>query len=538
MTGATQKRLCVRGFAWRRTVGLLLTMLLLLLALCACSGREHAEDGDGLNDPGLMETDGQEMKSLTEPTLSLTLTVPAAWEDIAELSAYDKGTAYLGYGIMLFHLSEKNALAAYPDGGMGNVWWLVAMSWDNFKEWRGYDALPVPEILGIAEYVLGADDEYVYLLVLPSDVQFLENDPVSQRQYEALQSDSQGVLTRFLKDNGIHINDMCPASSVFSPPARGGAAEDADRVYTESFRPENGSSDSAVPPTDPEEGWIMSLVFIDSGNINNKTGLDTSKKLNKGNGKYVSLYIENKGSNPVVATIDGQSERIFKNGESGHIYVEVTQGLFGADKSYNFKVVPGTNGGTVDIYYEIAQQDSVTGYPAAYDELMTNICNLRSAGARDIETDFSHDLLSVNDYYQTPGWLLRDLDGDGIPELLLGADWGDGHTVIFNIYCLDGAKAVRVVDGWSRSRWYLCTDGSLAHEGSDGASEGTYSYYRYENGVLRHLETVISLDGWLYSDTTDHYVGGKGFRPVSEDEANAVREKYTHETLSFTPFVV
>ena len=282
----------------------------------------------------------------------------------------------------------------------------------------------------------------------------------------------------------------------------------------------------------------MSLVFIDSGNINNKTGLDTSKKLNKGNGKYVSLYIENEGSNPVVATIDGQSERIFKNGESGHIYVEVTQGLFGADKSYNFKVVPGTNGGTVDIYYEIAQRDSVTGYPAAYDELMTNICNLRSAGARDIETDFSHDLLSVNDYYQTPGWLLRDLDGDGILELLLGADWGDGHTVIFNIYRLDGAKAVRVVDGWSRSRWYLCTDGSLAHEGSDGASEGTYSYYRYENGALRHLETLISLDGWLYSDTTDHYVGGDGFRPVSEDEANAVREKYTHETLSFTPFVV
>lgn len=488
---------------------------------------------------GASEPAEEEMKTMTEPTLSLTLTVPAAWEDIAELSACDKGTTYLGgYGIMLFHLSEKNALAAYPDGGMGNVWWLVAMSWDNFKEWRGYDALPVPEILGIAEYVLGADDEYVYLLVLPSDVQFLLNDPVSQRQYEALQSDSQGVLTRFLKDNGIHINDMCPASSVFSPPARGDAAEDADRVYTESFRPENGSSDSAVPPTDPEEGWIMSLVFIDSGNINNKTGLDTSKKLNKGNGKYVSLYIENKGSNPVVATIDGQSERIFKNGESGHIYVEVTQGLFGADKSYNFKVVPGTNGGTVDIYYEIAQQDSVTGYPAAYDELMTNICNLRSAGARDIETDFSHDLLSVNDYYQTPGWLLRDLDGDGIPELLLGADWGDGHTVIFNIYCLDGAKAVRVVDGWSRSRWYLCTDGSLAHEGSDGASEGTYSYYRYENGALRHLETVISLDGWLYSDTTDHYVGGKGFRPVSEDEANAVREKYTHETLSFTPFVV
>ena len=359
---------------------------------------------------GASEPAEEEMKTMTEPTLSLTLTVPAAWEDIAELSAYDKGTAYLGYGIMLFHLSEKNALAAYPDGGMGNVWWLVAMSWDNFKEWRGYDALPVPEILGIAEYVLGADDEYVYLLVLPSDVQFLENDPVSQRQYEALQSDSQGVLTRFLKDNGIHINDMCPASSVFSPPARGDAV-------------------------------------------------------------------------------------------------------------------------------------NATGY-AAYNALLAEISDLRRSGASDVQTDFSHDLLSVNDYYQTPGWLLRNLDGDGIPELLLGADWGDGHSVIFNIYRLDGAKAVRVVDGWNRSRWYLCTDGSLANEGSSSAFESSYSYYRYTSGELQHLETLLYLDGgsggspWRYSVTTDQYVSSGDFHSVTEAEATAVMDKYTHETLAFTPFVV
>ena len=359
---------------------------------------------------GASEPAEEEMKTMTEPTLSLTLTVPAAWEDIAELSACDKGTAYLGYGIMLFHLSEKNALAAYPDGGMGNVWWLVAMSWDNFKELRGYDALPVPEILGIAEYVLGADDEYVYLLVLPSDVQFLENDPVSQRQYETLQSDSQGVLTRFLKDNGIHINEVCPASSVFSPPARGDAA-------------------------------------------------------------------------------------------------------------------------------------STTGY-TAYDALLAEISDLRRSGASEAQTDFSHDLLSANDYYQTPGWLLRDLDGDGIPELLLGADWGDGHSVIFNIYRLDGAKAVRVVDGWNRSRWYLCTDGSLANEGSSSAFESSYSYYRYTSGELQHLETLLYLDGgsggspWRYSVTTDQYVSSGDFHSVTEAEATAVMDKYTHETLVFTPFVV
>ena len=351
----------------------------------------------------------EETKTMTEPTLSLTLTVPAAWEDIAELSACDKGTAYLGYGIMLFHLSEKNALAAYPDGGMGSVWWLVAMSWDNFKEWRGYDALPVPEILGIAEYVLGADDEYVYLLVLPSDVQFLENDPVSQRQYEALQSDSQGVLTRFLKDNGIHINDMCPASSVFSPPARSGAA-------------------------------------------------------------------------------------------------------------------------------------STTGY-AAYDALLAEISGLRRSGASDVQTDFSHDLLSVNDYYQTPGWLLRDLDGDGTSELLLGADWGDGYGVIFNIYRLDGAQAVRVVDGWSRSRYFLCSDGTLAHEWSGGADHWGRTYLRYGETLLP-IESVFDRGGvWYHAKgldalSLDDTQLEDRCKTIPRAEAEQLMERYTkqYEVLLFTPF--
>ena len=358
---------------------------------------------------GASEPAEEEMKTLTDPKLGRRLTVPVKWGELAVLAVGGKGIMPPDGDpnaedyIPLFRLYEKRAYESAPQDEQGYVWNLCAMRTDRFERTYGADAV-FSEILGIADYVIGSDDEYVYLLTLPSDVRWLENDPVSYRQYKALQSDSQGVLTRFLKDNGIHINEVCPASSVFSPPARGDAA-------------------------------------------------------------------------------------------------------------------------------------STTGY-AAYDALLAEISDLRRSGASEAQTNFSHDLLSANDYYQTPGWLLRNLDGDGIPELLLGADWGDGHTVIFNIYCLDGAKAVRVVDGWSRSRWYLCTDGSLAHEGSDGASEGTYSYYRYENGALRHLETLISLDGWLYSDTTDHYVGGKGFRPVSEDEANAVREKYTHETLSFTPFVV
>jgi len=186
----------------------------------------------------------------------------------------------------------------------------------------------------------------------------------------------------------------------------------------------------------------------------------------------------------------------------------------------------------------------VTGY-SEYDEVLANICDLRLAGTHGTETDFSSDLLTANDYYQTPGWLLRDLDGDGIPELLLGANWDEGHAVIFNIYhCSGGTRAVCVVNGWNRNRWYLCTDGSLANEGSSSAFESSYSYYRYTSGELQHLETLLYLDDgsggspWRYSVTTDQYVNSGDFHSVTEAEATAVMDKYTHETLAFTPFVV
>ena len=178
----------------------------------------------------------------------------------------------------------------------------------------------------------------------------------------------------------------------------------------------------------------------------------------------------------------------------------------------------------------------VTGY-GAYDVLIAQVVSARKNGFTGGEP-FSSDLASENDYYQQSGWLLRDLDGDGVPELLFGADWGSGSIVFFDLYRLYSMRyAIPIADsGWSRSRWYLCTDGSLAHEGSDGASERSVSYYRYDGGELHHIESLQSLDGWLYSDSTDHYVGGEGFTAISDAEADAVMSAHPYEAPALTPF--
>ena len=185
---------------------------------------------------------------------------------------------------------------------------------------------------------------------------------------------------------------------------------------------------------------------------------------------------------------------------------------------------------------------SATGY-AAYDALLAEIADLRRSGASDVQTDFSHDLLSVNDYYQTPGWLLRDLDGDGTSELLLGADWGDGCGVIFNIYRLDGAKAVRVVDGWSRSKYFLCSDGTLAHEWSGGADHWGRTYLRYGETLLP-IESVFDRGGvWYHAKgldalSLDDTQLEDRCKTIPRAEAEQLMERYTkqYEVLLFTPF--
>ena len=212
-------------------------------------------------------------------------------------------------------------------------------------------------------------------------------------------------------------------------------------------------------------------------------------------------------------------------------------------QEHNNLALTGRGGGQAVILMPFAPDAaSTTGY-AAYDALLAEIADLRRSGASDVQTDFSHDLLSANDYYQTPGWLLRDLDGDGTSELLLGADWGDGYGVIFNIYRLDGAKAVRVVDGWSRSQYILCSDGTLAHEWSGGADHWGRTYLRYGETLLP-IESVFDRGGvWYHAkgldalSLEDTQLEGR-CKTIPRAEAEQLMERYTkqYEALPFTPF--
>ena len=115
--------------------------------------------------------------------------------------------------------------------------------------------------------------------------------------------------------------------------------------------------------------------------------------------------------------------------------------------------------------------------------------------------------------------------------------------MIFNIYRLDGAKAVRVVDGWNRSRYFLCSDGTLAHEWSGGADHWGRTYLRYGETLLP-IESVFDRGGvWYHAkgldalSLEDTQLEDR-CKTIPRAEAEQLMERYTkqYEALPFTPF--
>ena len=202
----------------KATLCLLLGGILAILLLSACTSAE-SENSDSIieKSPSMgADEDNQEASEVTilsvdQPALSLS--IPKAWEDIAIIKRQTdiQQSAEAKHGTILFQLYEKTAYTR--DEAMGNVWSLIAFTKEAFKEKFG-DA-DLATVIGVESYVLGSDSDYIYLLVRPSDVQFLENDDTSLKQYKQLQQESQVVLAGFLKDNSITVNEDCPNSSCY-----------------------------------------------------------------------------------------------------------------------------------------------------------------------------------------------------------------------------------------------------------------------------------------------------------------------------------
>ena len=126
------------------------------------------------------------------------------------------------------------------------------------------------------------------------------------------------------------------------------------------------------------------------------------------------------------------------------------------------------------------------------------------------------------------GWCYRDLDGNGVAELIVS----DGN-VMYDLYTVENGKTVHLASGFERNSYQLCENGTIKNFGSNSAAESSYTMYRLVGSSLVQ-EQIVTFDA--SQDPDNPWFVGFDKTPASEAEAQTVIDSYREIEIPITLF--
>ena len=162
---------------------------------------------------------------------------------------------------------------------------------------------------------------------------------------------------------------------------------------------------------------------------------------------------------------------------------------------------------------------------------------------------FENGMSEVASYYYegdaraNVGVFFPDLDGDGSPEMVIGAILGaDTDPAVLEIWTVKDGAPVMLAQSHARDKYYveyLADENAwlIANEGSGGAASSVWFYYALQNGELALMQGVTSESGaWYMTYDTDYDVSND--TPSDEAACQAIIDSHTerYTALDYTPY--
>ena len=182
-----------------------------------------------------------------------------------------------------------------------------------------------------------------------------------------------------------------------------------------------------------------------------------------------------------------------------------------------------------DEVMDIAEADAVTegqasadnfDYEAFYEPVLDEIYNTIISGVdpdnppsrvpSGLEEKIMYD--NDNSILQDVGYLIKDVSGDGIPELLIvdngESDYG-GNSLIYGVYTKKDGDIGWTIDGWYRSAHYWIGDDRFGYLGSGGVGITYFGIYH-----LSKDGTKSEWENFYFTDEVDgdivYYTNAEG----------------------------
>ena len=137
------------------------------------------------------------------------------------------------------------------------------------------------------------------------------------------------------------------------------------------------------------------------------------------------------------------------------------------------------------------------------------------------------------------GYCMEDLDGDGVPELLIGSV---EDSYIYAMYTMQEGEPVLVIWGSERNTYQLVSDGAFFNRGSNGAACAGYNFYTFYGGQLHFQDALIfNADAdpenpWFYAMDEDWDVSNDLPYGTGDAEAHIQMVESALVEISYVPF--
>ena len=135
--------------------------------------------------------------------------------------------------------------------------------------------------------------------------------------------------------------------------------------------------------------------------------------------------------------------------------------------------------------------DFVSAYNRIIDAYRTAY---RSGRSKDNEYLWGQGLSEMTAYSSGVGYALKDLDKNGVPELIIAGMGTDDFSdrMVYDLYTLVNGVPVNLATSSARMRYYVRTDNTLLYEGSGGASHSYITRERVNGSALEEIEMVFT----------------------------------------------
>ena len=154
----------------------------------------------------------------------------------------------------------------------------------------------------------------------------------------------------------------------------------------------------------------------------------------------------------------------------------------------------------------------------------------------------SEALYDYNGYNQQLGYLLQDISGDGVPELIIGTlEPPDEHVpmrdaYIYDLFTLQNGYPKRVLATYGRQAYFLLPDNSILYGASGGLGRGALFRYRFTGTDKEFVSALMMVQPDYYeviSDRENVWEPAEGDIMINEDEYQVKRTELFDQVVRF-----